>query len=118
MRTPIVTLSLCFALALTSACAGGVSGSFKGNGTYAKPVPAIDVKVIANKGAMTGTYTELGIAKGSAPTAQQAVGQAQRHCGDHGGTHLIMNTEPFQSGTSYKVDATCATTGEAQGKQR
>lgn len=116
MRTSIVTLSLSFAL--TSACAGGVSGSFKGNGTFAKPVAPLDVKVIANKGAMTGTYTELGTARGSAPTAQAAVGQAQRHCGDHGGTHLIMNTEPFQSGNSYKVDAACVTTGPAEGKQR
>jgi len=114
MRTSFVTLS--FALALTSACGGGLSGSFKGNGTYAEPVPAINVKVVANKAAMTGTYTELGIAKGSAPTAQQAVGQAQNHCGQHGGTHLIMNTEPFQSGNSWKVDATCVTTGPAQGR--
>jgi len=118
MRTSIVTLSLSFALALTSACAGGVSGSFKGNGTFAKPVAPLDVKVVANKGAMTGTYTELGTARGSAPTAQAAVGQAQRHCGDHGGTHLIMNTEPFQSGNSYKVDAACVTTGPAEGRQR
>ena len=60
---------------------------------------------------MTGTYNELGIARGSAPTAQQAVDQAKVHCGQHGGTHLIMNTKPFQSGSSYKVDATCATVG-------
>jgi hypothetical protein len=110
MRTSIVTLSLSFALTLTSACAGGVSGGFKGNGASARPVPASDVKVIANKGAMTGTYNEIGIARGSAPTAQQAADQARIHCGQHGGTHLIMNTEPFLSGSVYKVDATCATT--------
>lgn len=117
MRISIVTLSLSLALALTTACGGGVSGSFKGNGTYAPPVATIDVKLVANKAAMTGTYTELGVARGSAPTAEQAVGQAKNHCGQHGGTHLIMNTEPFQSGNTWKVDATCVTTGAAEGKR-
>jgi hypothetical protein len=110
MRNSIVTLSLSLGLALTSACAGGISGGFKGNGASARPVAASDVKTVANKAAMTGTYNELGIARGSAPTAQQAVDQAKIHCGQHGGTHVIMNTEPFLSGNSYKVDATCATT--------
>jgi hypothetical protein len=57
---------------------------------------------------MTGAFTELGIAKGSAPSAQQAVDQAKIHCGRAGGNYLIMNTEPFQSGSSWTVDATCA----------
>ena len=109
MRPLMFTLGLSSALAL-SACAGGVSGSFRGNGgTAGPPVAASAVKVVASKADMTAAYTELGIAKGSAPTAQQAVDQAKFHCGQHGGTYLIMNTEPFLSGSSYSVDATCAT---------
>lgn len=106
MRSLLFTLSLSLVL---SACAGGVSGSFRGNGQPpGKAVPPQKVKVVASKDAMTGAHTELGIAKGSAPTAQQAVDQAKIHCGRAGGNFLIMNTEPFQSGSSWTVDATCA----------
>lgn len=112
MRPVMIALSL--SLALTSACAGGIGGSFRGNGTQAKPVPVSKVQVVASKDAMTTGYTELGIAKGTAPTAQQAVDQAKIHCAQHGGLFLIMNVEPFQSGSSYQVDATCATTGPAK----
>lgn len=106
MRSLLFTLSLSFAL---TACAGGVSGSFRGNGGPAGPaVPASKVRVAASKDAMTGAYTEIGIAKGKAPTAQQAVDQAKFHCGKNGGNWLIMNTEPFQSGSSFQVDAACA----------
>jgi hypothetical protein len=108
MRPLLLSLSLS-ALALMPACAGGVGGSFRGNGTTARPVAPAKVKVVASKADMTGAYTELGIAKGHAPTAQQAVDQAKNHCGRAGGTFLIMNTEPFQSGSSFQVDATCAT---------
>lgn len=106
MRSLLFTLSLSLVL---SACAGGVSGSFRGNGS--PPGPAVapeNVNTAQNKESMTGAYTELGLAKGSAPTAQQAVDQAKVHCGRAGGNYLIMNTEPFQSGSSYKVDAVCA----------
>lgn len=113
MRHLIATLSL--SLALTSAC-GGVSGSFRGNGVSAPAVPVSKVKVVANKDAMPTGYTELGIAKGSAGTAQEAVDQAKHHCASHGGNYLIMNTEPFQSGKNWSADATCATDGPASGK--
>jgi hypothetical protein len=103
MRPLMFTLSLSSALAL-SACAGGVSGSFRGNNGAAAgpPVAASAVKIVASKADMTGAYTEIGTAKG-------AVDQAAIHCGQHGGTHLIMNTQPFQSGNSWSADATCAT---------
>jgi len=108
MRPLMFTLSLSSALAL-SACAGGVSGSFRGNGGNAgPPVAPASVKVVASKADMTAAYTELGIAKGSAPTAQEAVDQAKIHCGRAGGTYLILNTPPFQSGNSWAADATCA----------
>lgn len=112
MRPLMFTLSLSSALAL-SACAGGVSGSFRGNGGAAgPPVAATAVKVAASKADMTGAYTEIGIAKGSAPTAQQAVDQAKIHCGQHGGNYLILNTPPFQSGSTWAADATCAIVGK------
>lgn len=112
MRPVMIILSL--SLALTSACAGGIGGSFRGNGTQAKPVPVSKVRTVASKDAMTAGYVELGIAKGSAPTAQQAVDQAKIHCAQHGGTYLIMNVEPFQSGSNFTVDAACATDGPAK----
>lgn len=112
MRPVMIVLSL--SLALTSACAGGIGGSFRGNGTSAKPVPVAKVKTVASKEAMTTGYVELGIAKGFAPTAQQAVDQAKIHCAQHGGTYLIMNVEPFQSGSNFTVDAACATDGPAK----
>lgn len=110
----IVFPSLLLSSALVlGACAGGYSGQFKGNGTTTgRSVPAAQVKTIASKDAASGmTYTELGIAKGAAPTAQEAIDQAKIHCGNAGGNLLIMNTDPFQSGSRWLADATCATDG-------
>lgn len=106
------TLLLSSSLVL-GACAGGYSGQFKGNGTSTgRVVPASQVKTVASKDdAANITYTELGIAKGSAPTAQEAVDQAKIHCGRGGGNLLILNTPPFQSGSNWSADATCAAEG-------
>lgn len=106
MRAMLFTLSLSSALAL-SAC-GGISGQFKGK-SLGSPVPTSQVQTVRSKADVSGSYTELGIAKGSAPTAQEAVDQAKLHCGRAGGNLLIMNTDPFQSGKSWSADATCAT---------
>lgn len=110
MRPLLSTLALS-AFVLVTACAGGTGGSFRGRGNIPPqpPVASADVKTVASKADMSGDYTELGVAKGQAPSAQQAVNEAKNHCGRAGGTHLIMNTEPFQSGNSWQVDATCAT---------
>ncbi len=106
----LTSLLLSSALGL-GACAGGYSGSFrsfKGHGA-GRPVAASQVKTFADKASVGVAYTELGIAKGKAPTAQEAVEQAKFHCGQNGGNMLIMNTQPFQSGASWQADATCAT---------
>jgi hypothetical protein len=106
---------LLFALVLAG-CAGGYSGSFKSNNnsSAAGRVPASQVQTVASKEALGDrAYTELGIAKGKAPTAQEAVDLAKQHCGQHGGNLLIMNTEPYLSGKRYIADATCATDGTA-----
>lgn len=115
MRNLLLT-SILFSSALAlSACAGGYSGSFRsfrGQG-QGRPVPAAQVKTFADKASVGGEYTELGIAKGKAPSAQEAIEQAKFHCGQNGGNMLIMNTQPFQSGASWLADATCATNGAA-----
>ena len=55
MRSLMFTLSSALAL---SACAGGVSGSFRGNGGNAgPPVATSAVKVVASKADMTGAFT-------------------------------------------------------------
>ncbi len=110
MRPLMFTLSLTSALVL-SACAGGVSGTFQGNnsGVAGPPVAASAVKTVASKADMTGAYTEIGTAKGSAPTAQGAVDQAAFYCGQHGGTYLIMNDQPYMWGNRWVARAFCAT---------
>lgn len=117
MRNLLLTSLLVSSVLALGACAGGYSGSFrsfKGQAGARRPVPAAQVKTVADKGALTaGTYTELGLAKGKAPTAQEAVDQAKFHCGQNGGNLLIMNTQPFQSGASWLADATCATDSAA-----
>ena len=101
-----------FALAL-GACAGGYSGKFKGNGTGAR-VPASQVKTVASKDALGDTaYTQLGTAIGKAPSAQEAVDLAKEHCGMNGGNLLILNTQPYQSGSRWIADAACGTDGAA-----
>lgn len=112
MRTKLMSSLIVSSALVLGACAGGYSGQFKGKGT-GRSVPASQVKTFASKDAASGAYTELGVAKGKAPTAQEAVDLAKMHCGKNGGNMLIMNTEPFQSGSSYVVDATCATNGAA-----
>ena len=108
MRAKLMSSLFFSSVLVLGACAGGYSGQFKGKGT-GRSVSASKVKTFASKDAVSGAYTELGIAKGSAPTAQEAVEQAKFHCGKNGGNMLIMNTQPFQSGASWQADATCAT---------
>lgn len=114
MRHAVLSpLLVSLALAL-GGCAGGYTGQFNGKGTGQR-VPASQVKTVASKEALAGTtYKELGIAKGKAPTAQEAVDVAKQHCGLNGGNLLILNTEPYQSGKRWIADATCADDGTAK----
>ncbi|MCA9689222.1 MAG: hypothetical protein KC636_06405 [Myxococcales bacterium] len=114
MHRPLRLLS-CIPAALLglslAGCGGGVSGMFKGSGTTYPPVDPAAVKVVESKELMTESYVELGVARGKAPTAQQAVDAAKFHCAQRGGGNLlIMNTAPFQSDGRWSVDATCART--------
>ncbi|MEZ4385506.1 MAG: hypothetical protein R3A79_29540 [Nannocystaceae bacterium] len=102
------TLLPALALALALPACGGASGSFRGNGTGV-PVDPGQVRVINSKDDLSEPYKELGTARAKGPTAADAVDIAKQHCGSSGGGDLlIMNTEPFQSGSVWRVDATCA----------
>ncbi|HGG56761.1 MAG TPA: hypothetical protein ENK31_03070 [Nannocystis exedens] len=110
MRRLLFSSSLLSALALALAlpACGGNSGSFNGNGTGV-PVDPAQVQVVHSKDDLTEPYKELGTAKAKAATADDALDLAKQHCGRTGGGDLlILNTEPFQSGSVWRVDATCA----------
>jgi hypothetical protein len=110
MRRLLVPFTLlpALALALAAPACSGPSGSFRGNGTGV-PVDPGQVRVINSKDDLNEPYKELGIAKAKGPSAADAVDLAKQHCGSGGGGDLlIMNTEPFQSGSVWRVDATCA----------
>ncbi|MCA9634783.1 MAG: hypothetical protein KC420_01980 [Myxococcales bacterium] len=108
MRRITASLSLLSALALALPACGGTSGGFRGNGTGVPADPA-KVQVVRSKDDLSAPYKELGVARAKAPSAQEAVDLAKRHCAQGGGGDLlIMNTEPFQSGDTWRVDATCA----------
>ncbi len=110
MRRPLAISSLFSALALALAlpACGGTSGGFRGDGTGV-PVAASQVQVVHSKDDLSEPYKELGVARAKAPSADEAVDLAKEHCGRGGGGDLlIMNTEPFQSGSVWRVDATCA----------
>jgi hypothetical protein len=125
MRRPLAISSLFSALALALAlpACGGTSGGFRGDGTGV-PVAASQVQVVHSKDDLSEPYKELGVARAKAPSADEAVDLAKEHCGRGGGGDLlIMNTEPFQSGSVWRVDATCAksdkpvaTSGKSGGK--
>ena len=110
MRRLLASSSLLSALALALAlpACGGTSGGFRGDGTGV-PVAASQVQVVNSKDDLSEPYKELGTARAKAPSAEDAVELAKEHCGTGGGGDLlIMNTEPFQSGSVWRVDATCA----------
>lgn len=100
-------------LALSSLAGCTYSTSFKGNGKTMSPVPANQVTVAQSKDVVTDPFTQLGVVRTKAPTAQEAVDNAKRPCGQAGGDLLIMNTPPFESNGSWRVDATCGRTNNA-----
>ncbi len=99
-------------IALSSLSGCAYSSSFRGNGTTMSAVPANQVTVAQSKEVVTDPFTELGVARTKAPTAQEAVDRAKQSCGQVGGDLLIMNTPPFES-KGWRVDATCGRTNNA-----
>ena len=105
---PLSSLLSVFALALALPACGGTSGAFNGNGTGVPIDPAL-VQVVHSKDDLSDPYKELGTAKAKAASADEALELAKEHCGRTGGGDLlILSTEPFQSGSVWRVDATCA----------
>lgn len=110
---PLVTISaLLTAVCLLPAC--GTTSFFKGQGSGYSFDPSV-VQVVHSKDDISTPYKEVGLARAKAATAQQAVDMAKERCAHAGGGDLlIMNTEPFQSGDRWHVDATCAISESAQ----
>ncbi|MEZ4452168.1 MAG: hypothetical protein R3B09_22070 [Nannocystaceae bacterium] len=107
MRAISSTIVLSITLAFGLGACGGTSGMFKGKGTGQPRDPA-NVRVVHSKDDLKESYKELGVARAKAATAQEAVDLAKQQCARGGGGDLlIMNTEPFQSGDVWRVDATC-----------
>lgn len=107
ISSTVLSLTLALPLALSLGACGGTSGMFKGKGT-GQPRDPSQVRVVRSKDDLKETYKELGVARSKAASAQEAVDLAKQHCARSGGGDLlIMNTEPFQSGEVWRVDATC-----------
>jgi len=108
MRRSLLSLSILSALSFVVPACGGTSGGFRGNGTGI-PVDSAQVQVVNSKDELSDPYKELGTVRAKAPSAEEAIAHAKEHCGRGGGGDLlIMNTEPFQSGSVWRVDASCA----------
>lgn len=111
MRRPIALLSssLFFLLATVAGCSPAYSSLYKetNHKVHPSPVAAKDVKVVKSRESLKSAWTELGIYRGQAPTVKEAMTTAQQQCGSHGANLYVLNTEPFQSETVWKVDGVC-----------
>jgi hypothetical protein len=110
MRRPIALLSSCLSLALlaVTGCSPAYSSLYKQtNNKTAAPVAAKDVKVVKSREDLKRAWTEVGVYRGHAPTVKEAMAAAQQQCGAHGANVYVLNTEPFQSEASWKVDGVC-----------
>lgn len=106
-------------LALSSLMLGGCAykSFYKATNNKVTPAPvaAKNVKVYKQRDdvADADEVIELGLFRASAPTVDEAMDTAKRICGEKGATMYILNTAPFRSNNSYRVDGMCATTPEA-----
>ncbi len=109
---PFLFLSRCaVVLALVSGgCAAAYSSMYKQkDGSFAaKPVPAKDVKVVKSRDDLVSKWAEVGSYRGHAPTVNEAMTAAKQQCGTAGADLFILNTPPFASENSWKVDGVCA----------
>ncbi len=111
MRRPIALLSACLSLTLlaVSGCSPAYSAMYKetNHKLHPAPVAAKDVKVVKSRDNLKSAWTEIGVFRGQAPTVKEAMATAQQQCGSNGANLYILNTEPFQSESSWKVDGVC-----------
>lgn len=110
MRKPAL-LSSCLALVMlaVSGCATAYSSLYKetNHQLHPKPVAAKNVKVVKSRDDLTRSFTELGVYRGHAPTVKEAMETAKQQCGNAGADAYILNTPPFQSENTWKVDGIC-----------
>lgn len=111
MRRPIALLSSCLSLVLlaTAGCSPAYSSLYKETNHKLKPAPvaAKDVKVVKSRDDLKSAWTEIGVYRGHAPTVKEAMATAQQQCGANGANLYVLNTDPFQSENSWKVDGVC-----------
>ncbi|MBK6919093.1 MAG: hypothetical protein IPH07_16985 [Deltaproteobacteria bacterium] len=102
------------ALSLTG-CATAYSSFYKetNHKLHPAPIAAKDVRVVKSRDDLKSAWTELGVYRGHAPTVAEAMDAAKQQCGSHGADLYILNTAPFQSEASWKVDGVC---GRRDGK--
>ena len=111
MRRPaLVTSFLALAMLVVSGCATAYSSLYKetNHQLHPTPVPAKNVKVVKSRDDLSSAFTELGVYRGHAPTVKEAMDEAKLQCGNAGANLYILNTPPFQSESSWKVDGICA----------
>lgn len=111
MRRPIALLSSCLSLALLAAsgCSSAYSSLYKETNHKLRPAPvaAKDVKVVKSREDLKRAWTEIGVYRGHAPTVNEAMETAKQQCGANGANVYVLNTAPFQSESSWKVDGVC-----------
>jgi hypothetical protein len=112
MRRPASLFSSGLALLVlcASGCASAYSSLYKetNHQLHPAPVAAKNVRVVKSRDDLSSAWTELGVYRGHAPTVKEAMSTAQQQCGNAGANYYILNTEPFQSESSWKVDGICA----------
>ncbi len=111
MRRPaLLTSCLALVMLVASGCASAYSSLYKetNHQLHPAPVAAKDVKVVKAREDLSRSFTELGVYRGHAPTVKEAMDAAKQQCGNAGADVYILNTAPFQSENSWKVDGICA----------
>lgn len=110
MRRSSVLLTCLSTALLLSACAGPYRSFYRETNHKLKPAPieAEKVKVVKSADDLTTAWVEVGIYRGHAPTVKEAIEAAQGACGKAGAEFFILNTEPFEAGSLWKVDGFCA----------
>jgi len=104
---------VCLAL-LATACSPAYSSMYKETNSKLNPAPvaAKDVKVVKSREDLSSAWTEIGVYRGRAPTVEEAMNTARQQCGANGANLYVLNTAPFSSESSWKVDGVCGRLGE------
>jgi hypothetical protein len=105
----LFSLSLSLAVGALTGCSPAYSSFYKetNHKLHPAPVAAKDVKVVKSREDLKSAWTEIGVYRGHAPTVKEAMATAKQQCGSNGANLYILNTEPFQSEASWKVDGVC-----------